>query len=111
MRSVEAVRSLQAVPTGAKEMLRSAPRHETSSAASSSAIVRLAAEKSQLMDDGACAADASAAPAARVMAVQLCGERKVSASRSLLKRLADDPNENAVVRKSAAFAFPKCGSR
>ena len=53
----------------------------------------------------ACAADASAAPAARVMAVQLCGERKVSASRSLLKRLADDPKENAVVRKSASHAL------
>ena len=53
----------------------------------------------------ACAADASAAPAARVMAVQLCGERNVSASRSLLKRLADDQKENAVVRKSASHAL------
>ena len=49
--------------------------------------------------------DASAAPAARVMAVQLCGERKVATSRSLLKRLADDPNENAVVRKLACHAL------
>ena len=52
-----------------------------------------------------CAADASAAPAARVMAVQLCGERGVASSRCLLKRLADDPGENAVVRRSAARAL------
>ena len=52
-----------------------------------------------------CAADASAAPAARVMAVQLCGERGVASSRSLLKRLADEPGENAVVRRSAARAL------
>ncbi len=53
----------------------------------------------------ACAADASASSAARVMAVQLCGERKALSSRGLLKRLADDPKENAVVRKSAAHAL------
>ena len=53
----------------------------------------------------ACAADASASSAARVMAVQLCGERNVSASRSLLKRLADDPKESTVVRKSAFRAL------
>lgn len=205
-RSVEAARPPQAVPMAAKEMLRSIPEQEATSTAPSPDIVRLAAEKSQLMDDllneepipsdygqvmvglfrdrsqdvytrdfavqhiglyaealyrrgaydpsapeaaqlrkaldaaadetrtivaaaafratddlaafdphidvrrldarlVACAADASAAPAARVMAVQLCGERKVAASRSLLKRLADDPKENAVVRKSASRAL------
>lgn len=204
--SVEAARPPQVVPTVAKEMLQSAPKRETDSAVSSSDIVRLAAEKSHLMDDllneksipsdygqlmvglfrdrgqdvytrdfavqhiglyaealhrrgaydpsspeasqlrkaldaaadetrtivaaaafralddlaafdphvdarrlearlVACAADAAAAPAARVMAVQLCGERKVSSSRSLLKRLADDPKENVVVCKSAACAL------
>ena len=204
--SVEAVRLPQVVPTAAKEMLRSMPEQDATLTASSSAIVRLAAEKSQLMDDllneepipsdygqvmvglfrdrsqdvytrdfavqhiglyaealhrrgayapsspeaaqlrkaldaaadetrtivaaaafralddlaafdphvdarrldarlVACAADALAAPAARVMAVQLCGERNVSASRSLLKRLADDQKENAVVRKSASHAL------
>lgn len=204
--STEAARPPQTVPTAAKEMLRSVPKPETDSASSSPDIVRLAAEKSQLMDallneepilsdygwvmvdlfrdqgqdvytrdfavqhiglyaealhrrgaydpsspeasqlrkalDAAadetrtivaaaafralddlaafdphvdarrlearlvtCAADAAAAPAARVMAVQLCGERKVVSSRSLLKRLADDPKENAVVRKSAACAL------
>ena len=205
-RSTEAARSPQAEPTEAKEMLRSVPKPKTDSASPSPDIVRLAAEKSQLMDDllneepipsdygqvmvglfrdrgqdvytrdfavqhiglyaealhrrGAydptspeasqlrkaldaaadetrtivaaaafralddlsafdphvearrfearllsCAADASAAPAARVMAVQLCGERGVASSRSLLKRLADEPGENAVVRRSAARAL------
>ena len=204
--SAEAARPPQAVPTAAKEMLRSTPRQEASSAAPSPDIVRLAAEKSQLMDDllneepipsdygqvmvglfrdrgqdvytrdfavqhiglyaealhrrgaydpsspeaaqfrkaldaaadetrtivaaatfralddlaafdphvdarrldsrlVACAADASASSAARVMAVQLCCERKISSSRSLMKRLADDPKENAVVRKSAAHTL------
>lgn len=205
-RSTEAARSPQAVPTEAKEMLRSVPKPKTDSASPSPDIVRLAAEKSQLMDDllneepipsdygqvmgglfrdrgqdvytrdfavqhiglyaealhrrgaydptspeasqlrkaldaaadetrtivaaaafralddlaafdphvdarrldsrlVACAADASASSAARVMAVQLCGERKVLSSRSLLKRLADDPKEDAVVRKSSACAL------
>ena len=49
-----------------------------------------------------CVSDASASQAARVMAIQLCGERKVASSRGLLKRLADDPKLNAVVRKSAS---------
>lgn len=52
-----------------------------------------------------CAADAKASPAARVMAVQLCGERKISSSHSLLKRLVDDPKESTVVRKSAFRAL------
>ena len=205
-RSTEAARSEQAVPTAAKEMLRSTPRQEAPSAAPSPDIVRLAAEKSLLMDDllneepipsdygqvmvglfrdrgqdvytrdfavqhiglyaealhrrgaydpsspeaaqfrkaldaaadetrtivaaaafralddlaafdphvnarrldsrlVACAADASASSAARVMAAQLCGERKISSSHSLMKRLADDPKENAVVRKSAAHTL------
>ena len=205
-RSTEAARSPQAEPTAAKEMLRSTPEQNSDAASESPDIVRLAAEKSQLMDDllneepissdygqvmvglfrdrgqdvytrdfavqhiglyaealhrrgaydpsspeasqlrkaldaaadetrtivaaaafralddlaafdphvdarrleprlVACAADVSAAPAARVMAAQLCGERKVLSSRSLLKRLADDPKENAVVRKSSACAL------
>ena len=52
-----------------------------------------------------CAADAKASPAARVMAVQLCGERRISSSHSLLKRIADDPKESTVVRKSAFRAL------
>ena len=205
-RSTEAARSPQAEPTAAKEMLRSTPEQNSDAASESPDIVRLAAEKSQLMDDllneepissdygqvmvglfrdrgqdvytrdfavqhiglyaealhrrgaydpsspeasqlrkaldaaadetrtivaaaafralddlaafdphvdarrleprlVACAADASASSAARVMAAQLCGERKVLSSRGLLKGLADDPKENAVVRKSAACAL------
>lgn len=204
--SVEPAYSQQAIPTVAKEMLQSVPKQETDAALPSPDIVRLAAEKSQLMDDlldeepipsdygqvmvdlfrdrsqdvytrdfavqhiglyaealhrrgtydpsspaaaqlrkalnaaadetrtiiaaaafralddvsrfdpnvdaqrleqrlVACAADAKASPAARVMAVQLCGERRISSSRSLLKRLADDTKENAVVRKSASHAL------
>ena len=203
--SVDVARLPQAVSTDANEMMRSTPRQETTTAAPSSAIVRLAAEKSQLMDDllnaepipsdygqvmvglfrdrsqdvytrdfavqhvglyaealhrrgaydadspeaaslrralvdaadetrtivaaaafralddfvafdphvnarrlnerlVACAADASAAPAARVMAVQLCGERGIASSIAMLRRLAGDQDENAVVRKSAARA-------
>ena len=49
--STEAARSPQAVPTEAKEMLRSVPKPETDSASLSPDIVRLAAEKSLLMDD------------------------------------------------------------
>ena len=52
----------------------------------------------------ACAADTSAAPAVRVMAVQLCGEREIASSVAMLRRIAGDQNENAVVRKSAARA-------
>ncbi len=204
--SMEAACPPQAVPTTAKEMLQSAPKQETGTALPSSDAVRLAAEKSQLMDDlldeepipsdygqvmvglfrnrsqdvytrdfavqhiglyaeaihrrgtydpsspeaaqlrkalsaatdetrtiiaaaafralddvsrfdanvdaqqleqrlVSCAADAKASPAARVMAVQLCGERKVAVSRNLLKRLADDSKENTVVRKSASHAL------
>ena len=196
----------QAVPTAAKKMLQAVPKQETDTALPSSDIVRLAAVKSQLMDDlldeepipsdygqvivglfhdrsqdvytrdfavqhiglyaealhrrgtydpsspeaaqlrkalsaaadetrtivaaaafralddvskfdpnvdaqrlkqrlVSCAADAKASPAARVMAVQLCGERRISSSHSLLKRIADDPKENAVVRKSAFRAL------
>ena len=83
-RSTEAARSPQAEPTAAKEMLRSVPKPKTDSASPSPDIARLAAEKSQLMDD--------------------C-ERRISSSHSLLKRLADDPKENAVVRKSAFRAL------
>lgn len=39
------------------------------------------------------------------MAVQLCGERGVVTSRSLLQRLADDLGENSVVRLSAVRAL------
>ena len=38
------------------------------------------------------------------MAVQLCGERGIVSSVATLKRIADNQNENAVIRKSAARA-------
>ena len=59
----------------------------------------------------ACAADASASPASRVMAVQLCGEREIASSIAMLRRLAGDQDENAVVRKSAARAVRALGGR
>ncbi len=48
---------------------------------------------------------AALAGAAICLSWWLCGERKVASSLSLLKRLADDPKENTVVRKSASNAL------
>ena len=52
----------------------------------------------------ACTADASAAPAARVMAVQLCGERKVVSARQTLAALAVDHAALEPLRRSAIYA-------
>ena len=52
----------------------------------------------------ACAADSSAAPAARVMAVQLCGEQKVASARPTLVALAADASAPAPLRLSARKA-------
>ena len=82
--SMEAACPPRAVSAAVKEMLQSAPKQVTGTALPTSDVVRLAAEKSQLMDD--------------------C-ERRISSSHSLLKRIADDPKENAVVRKSAFRAL------
>ena len=79
----EAASQPQAVPMSAREVFQSVPRRDDGDSTLSDAV-RLAAEKSQLMDD--------------------C-ERRISSSHSLLKRLADDPKENAVVRKSAFRAL------
>ena len=49
-----------------------------------------------------CVADASASPAARVMAAQLCGERRVVAAKSALARLAADRREPDPLRLAAA---------
>lgn len=54
-----------------------------------------------------CVSDASASQAARVMAIQLCGERNISASQSALRRLADGPSRSLVIRKSAERALRK----
>ena len=58
-----------------------------------------------------CAADSSSAPAARAMAVQLCGERRVSAARSALESILDDGSAPEVLRSSARCAMSAIGSR
>lgn len=52
-----------------------------------------------------CAADASSDPASRSMAVQLCGERRVSAARSALESILDDGSAPEVLRSSARCAL------
>lgn len=52
-----------------------------------------------------CAADSSSAPAARAMAVQLCGERRVGAARSALESIRDDGSAPEVLRSSARCAL------
>ncbi len=52
----------------------------------------------------ACVADSAAAPAARVMAAQLCGERRIASARPMLAALAADPAAPETLRRSAAYA-------
>lgn len=52
-----------------------------------------------------CAADASSDPASRSMAVQLCGERRVSSARSALESILDDGSAPEVLRSSARCAL------
>ena len=52
-----------------------------------------------------CAGDASASSAARVMAVQLCGERGIAASRPLLTRLLSDAATPVPLRKAADWSL------
>ena len=49
-----------------------------------------------------CVADASSSPAARVMAAQLCGERRVVAAKPVLERIAADRAQPAPLRLAAA---------
>ena len=51
-----------------------------------------------------CADDHSAAPAARAMAVQLCGERRVRSARPALQRILASPNLPEILRRSAKRA-------
>lgn len=53
----------------------------------------------------ACVGDAAAAPAVRVMAIQVCGERRVDAAVSELRRVLRDPASTVVLRQSAAYAL------
>ena len=48
-----------------------------------------------------CVADSSASPASRVMAAQLCGERRVIASKSVLARIAADRRAPGPLRLAA----------
>ena len=52
-----------------------------------------------------CAGDASASPAARVMAVQLCGERGIAASRPLLQRIFADAATPVPLKKAAEWSL------
>ena len=49
-----------------------------------------------------CIADSSASPAARVMAAQLCGERRVVAAKPVLARIAADRAQSEPLRLAAA---------
>ena len=50
----------------------------------------------------ACAGDESAAPAARSMAVQLCGERRVKSARPALERILTSPDSPEILRRGAS---------
>jgi hypothetical protein len=52
-----------------------------------------------------CAADSSSAPAARAMAVQLCGERRVVSARSALEAICADESAPEVLRRSAWYSM------
>ena len=52
-----------------------------------------------------CAGDASASSAARVMAVQLCGEHGIAASRPLLRRLVTDTATPAPLKMAAEWSL------
>lgn len=52
-----------------------------------------------------CVGDAAAATAARVMAAQLCGERRIPAAQSALKRLLDDPSTPETLRRAAQWSL------
>ena len=53
----------------------------------------------------ACAGDASAAPAARVMAAHLCGERRVTTARATLSSLAASSSSPTLLRLAARHAL------
>lgn len=56
-----------------------------------------------------CAADATASPAARVMAVQLCGERRIASARPTLAALAAARAAPEPLRRSAVHAIKVLG--
>ena len=58
----------------------------------------------------ACADDASAAPAVRTMAVQLCGERGLASSRGTLERLASGQSAPLPLRLAAQASLQRLSS-
>ena len=52
-----------------------------------------------------CADDHSAAPAARSMAVQICGESRVNSARHALERILASPDSPEILRRSASRAL------
>ena len=54
-----------------------------------------------------CAGDASAAPAARVMAVHLCGERRVKSAIPALEKICAAPGTSEILRRSAGCALSR----
>jgi len=55
----------------------------------------------------ACVGDASAAPAARVMAVHLCGERRVKSAIPALEKICAAPGTSEILRRSAGCALSR----
>ena len=53
----------------------------------------------------ACVCDESSAPAARSMAVQICGERRVRSSISALETIRDNPSAPEILHRSAAHSL------
>ena len=53
----------------------------------------------------ACVADGTASPAARAMAVQLCGERSIVSARSALEEICADESAPEVLRRSARYSL------
>ena len=54
-----------------------------------------------------CAGDAFVTPAARAMAVQLCGERRVKSARPALERILTSPDSPEILRRSTSRALAR----
>ena len=52
-----------------------------------------------------CAGDRSASCAARVMAAQLCGERRLRSSKSALERILGDASSPETLRRAASWSL------
>ena len=56
-----------------------------------------------------CVADELSAPAVRVMAAQLCGERRIMSAKDGLVRIVGNPDESAVLRRASSWAVTAMG--